>query len=158
MADFLFPKSEREATYSIFALTSSFAEDVIEGKHEFDNLNAAEFEPDDRAAIKKVLESLMAAEQLQPLSRLEIETVMVSLLDFYTRAYDWHPNLDIAEIIKRTDHRGFLLRTRIRAAVECLDQLLEYNQVADIRINELGDVSYEEDLPSLDGAVSPSAS
>ena len=153
MADFLFPKNEREATYTIFALTSSFAEDVIEGKHEFDNLNAAELEPEDRASAKRVLESLIAAEQLQPLNKQEIESVMVSLFDFYTRAYNWHPDLDIGEIVKRTDHRGFLLRTRIRAAVEYLDQLLEYNQVADIKINELGAVSYEEDIPSLENAV-----
>ena len=153
MADFLFPKSGHEAMYSIFALSSSFADDVIEGKHEFDNLTAADFAPDDKAVVKKVLESLAGAEQLQPLTKQEIESVMVSLLDFYTRAYDWHPNLDITEIMKRSDHRGFLLRTRIRAAVEYLDQLLEYNQVANIRINELGEVSYEEDLPSLEWAL-----
>jgi hypothetical protein len=153
MADFLFPKSELEAVCTVFAQTSSFAEDVIEGKHEFDNLEAAELDHDENAAIKKVLQTLMAAEQLQPLTKQEIESVMLSLLDFYTRAYDWHPNLNIAEIVKRTDHRGHLLRTRIRAAVECLDQLYQYNQVADIRINELGEATYEEDLPSLDGAL-----
>ena len=153
MADFLFPKSEREAVYTIFALTSSFAEDVIEGKHEFDNLETAGFEPDEYVLIKKVLQALLAAEQLQPLTKQEIETVMATLLDFYPRAYDWHPDLDIGAILKRTDHRGYLLRTRIRAAVECLDQLYQYNQVADIRINALGKVSYEEDLPSLDGML-----
>jgi len=153
MADFLFPKSEREAVYSVFALTSSYAEDVIEGKHEFENLEAAEFEPEDTAAIKKVLHALMSADQLQPLNKQEIETVMTTLLDFYSRAYDWHPKLDMDAILKRTDHRGYLLRTRIRATVECLDQLFQYNQVADIRISELGDVSYEEDLPSLEDAL-----
>lgn len=153
MASFLFPKNEREAVYSVFALSSSYAEDVIEGKHEFDNLDAALFPPDENAAIKKVLQALMAAEQLPPLNKQEIQTVMDTLLDFYTRAYNWHPNIDIAEIVKRTDHRGYLLRTRIRAAVECLDQLYQYNQVADIKINALGEVSYEEDLPSLEGVV-----
>ena len=153
MADFLFPKSEREAVYTVFALTSSYAEDVIEGKHEFDNLESAGFEPEDYNHIKRVLQSLMGAEQLQPLNTQEIQTVMAALLDFYSRAYDWYPNLDINEILKHTDHRGNLLRTKIRAAVECLDQLYQYNHVADIRISALGEVSYEEDLPSLDGAI-----
>jgi len=153
MAEFLFPKSEREAVLSVFALSSSYAEDVIESKHEFENLEAANFPPDEQAVIKKAMHALLAAEQLQPLSKQEIQTVMETLLDFYTRAYNWHPNIDITEILKRTDHRGYLLRTRIRAAVECLDQLYQYNQVADISINALGEVSYEEDLPSLDGVL-----
>jgi len=153
MADFLFPKSEREAVCTVFALTSSFVEDVIEGKHEFDSLEAAALDPSEHSAIKKVLQTLMAAEQLQPLNKQEIQSVMVALLDFYSRAYNWYPDLDISQIVKRTDHRGYLLRTRIRAAVECLDQLYQYNQVADIKINELGEASYEEDIPSLDGAL-----
>jgi hypothetical protein len=95
----------------------------------------------------------MMAEQLQPLNKQEIETIMATLFEFYTRAYDWHPSLDINAIFERTDHRGYLLRTRIRATVECLDQLYQYNQVADIRINAVGDISYEEDLPSLDGLL-----
>jgi hypothetical protein len=48
---------------------------------------------------------------------------------------------------------SYLLRTRIRAAVECLDQLYQHNAVGDIRINNLGEISYEEDLPSLENMV-----
>jgi hypothetical protein len=153
MADFLFPKNELQAVFTVFALTSSFTEDVIEGKHEFENLEASGLHHDEKAAIKKVLQALSAAEQLQPLTKQEIETVMATLLDFYCRAYDWFPGLDINAIVKRTDHRGYLLRTRIRAAVECLDQLQQYNQVADIKINTLGEVSYEEELVCLEGVV-----
>jgi hypothetical protein len=149
MAEFLFPKNDYESVCTVFAFTSSFAEDVIEGKHEFDNLEAADLGMEDKAAIKKVLQAITEAEQLQPLSKQEIEAVMSTLLDFYCRAYNWYPHLDISAILKRTDHRGYLLRTRIRAAVECLDQLYQNNQVADIRINALGEVSYDEDLPAL---------
>jgi len=153
MADFIFPKSEREAVYTVFAFTSSFATDVIESRHEFENLETAAFEPENYQAAKKVLQAIMTAEQLQPLNKQEIENVMTTLLDFYTRAYNWYPDLDISAILKRTDHRGHLLRTRIRAIVECLDQLIQYNQVTDIRIGALGQVSYEEDLPSLEGVL-----
>lgn len=153
MAEFLYPKSGREGIYALFALTSSYVDEVIEAKHEFDNLTAAALPQDEHTAVMKVLQALMAAEQLQPLTKTEIASVMSCLLDFYSRAYDWNPSLDIQEIMKRTEHRGYLLRTRIRAAVECLDQLYEYNQLADIRINELGEVSYDEELPSLEGAL-----
>ena len=156
MADFLFPGSAPEAVCTVFAFTSSFAEDVIEARHEFDNTEAADFTPGEKERIKKVLHAILAAEQLQPLTKAEIETVMFTLLDFYTRAYDWHPQLDMHAIIKQTEHRGYLLRTRIRAAVECLDQLYQYNQLADIRINNLGQVSYEEDIPSLEEAYKKS--
>ena len=149
MADFLFPNEGREAIYTIFAFTASFAADVIESKHEFDNLAMAD--PQDHEHTEKILRAIMAAEQLQPLNKQEIEAVMATLLNFYTRAYDWHPELDMTDIINRTDHRGYLLRTRIRAAVECLDQLYQYNQVSDIQINSLGQITYNEDLPSLEG-------
>ncbi len=46
MASFLFPGdySRLRAAYSIFAVTASFAEDVIDGKHEFENLHESGFE------------------------------------------------------------------------------------------------------------------
>jgi len=150
MADFIFPDAGLDAVYTVFALTASYAEDVIEGKHEFDNLAASDLDPADKSAIERVLNALMTAEQLQPLNKQEIGMVMATLQDFYKRAYDWAPTIDMDEILKRTDHRGYLLRTKIRAAVECLDQLYQYNRVSDIRINTLGEISYEEDLPSLD--------
>jgi hypothetical protein len=150
MYDFLFPKEQLTATYTIFTLTESYIEDVIEGKHEYDNLDAAAFELQDREKIEKTLQSLVSAKPLQPLSKDEIGVVMEKLLDFYKRAYDWWPDIDMRELLKRTDNRGYLLRTRIRAAVECLDQLYQYNEVTDIKINDLGQVSYEEDTPSLE--------
>ena len=153
MAEFLFPSPERLATYTIFAVTSSYIEDVIEGKHEFDNLDESGFEPEDRTAADKTLRALLAAKQLQPLNKTEISEIMKKLLDFYKRAYDWQIDIDMDEIIKRTDNRGFLLRTRIRAAVECLDQLYQYNNFSDIKINPLGQVSYEEEIPPLDDII-----
>jgi len=156
MADFLYPKENFEGVYTMFALTASYIEDVIEGKHEFDNLHSAELADEDHQAVDKVLKALMVADQLQPLISQEIEAAMELLLDFYSRAYNWHPGIDMKEILKRSEHRGYLLRTRIRAAVEYLDQLYQYNQVSDIRINELGKLSYEEDLVSLEGILEKS--
>ena len=74
---------------------------------------------------------------------------------FHGRAYDWKPKLDVREVLKASENRGFLLRTRIRAAVELLDQLYQYGQAGDISINDLGEPQYqEEELTSLDECIS----
>jgi hypothetical protein len=152
IASFLFPGdySRMQATYSIFAFTSSFAEDVVDGKHEFENLAQAGFGDKDSKAVQRTLEAVCEAKQLQPLTKAEISGVMEKLKDFYRRAYDWEPDLDMAELEKGADDRSFLLRTRIRAAVEKLDQLYQYGSFGEIRIDGLGNISYEEDLPDLE--------
>lgn len=151
MASFLFPSdySRLQATYSIFAFTASYVQDVVEAKHEFENLQTAE--PADKERAEKTLDAIADAKQLQPLTRDEIAGVMEKLKDFYKLAYDWSPNIDMAEIEKTASAEGrtYLLRSRIRAAVERLDQLYLYNRLADISIDALGNISYEEDLPEL---------
>ncbi|MCL2351313.1 MAG: ATP-binding protein [Firmicutes bacterium] len=151
MASFLFPSeySRLRATYSIFAITASYAEDVIDAKHEFENLKESALDEKDCEAAEKTLQAICQAKQLQPLTKEEIAGVLEKLKDFYRRAYGWDFDIDMAQVAKITDERGYLLRTKIRSAVECLDQLYQYNQSGDIRIGELGDVSYEEDAPDL---------
>jgi len=57
-------------------------------------------------------------------------------------------------VLKATENRGYLLRTRIRAAVEVLDQLYQYGQAGNIQINALGEPQYQEEgLPSLEGCI-----
>lgn len=156
MASFLFPEqySHLESTFSIFALTASFIEDVIEGRHEYENLNSVYVERSEREPVEKVLNSIKTAAQLQALSPAEIKVVLEQLRDFHAQAYDWPANLDIEQVLKATETRGYLLRTRIRAAVELLDQLYQYGQAGDIRINELGEPQYlEDELPALDDCL-----
>ena len=153
MASFLFPEqySRLESTFTMFALGSSFVEDVVESKHDFENLSTAFVDHAEREPIEKVLNHIIAAPQLQPLSQDEILGVLEQVQDFHGRAYEWAPQLDVREVLKATETRGYLLRTRIRAAVECLDQLYQYGQAGNIQINALGEPQYlEDDLPSLD--------
>ncbi len=124
-------------------------EDVIDGKHEFENLHESGFEEEDAEAAKRTIEAICAAKQLQPLTKDEIKSVMAKLRDFYRRAYDWQADIDMAELEREAEGRSYLLRTRIRAAVEKLDQLYQYGELGDIRIDELGKVSYEEDVAEL---------
>lgn len=156
MAAFLFPErySRLESTFSMFALGASYQEDVIESKHEFENLTTTFVDRAQREPIEKVLNQVIAAPQLQPLSEAEIYEVIAQLQVFHGQAYDWNPNFDVREVLRFSENRGYLLRTKIRAAVELLDQLCQYGQAGDIRINELGEPTYEDDdLPSLDDCL-----
>lgn len=160
MASFLLPEqySRLESTFSMFAMSASFIEDVIESKHEFDNLNMAYVDRSEREPVEKVLSLIQTAPQLQPLNQAEIRAVLEHVQDFHGRAYGWSANLDIDEVLKATETRGYLLRTRIRAAVELLDQLYQYGQAGRIQINALGEPQYlEEDLPSLDECITPTS-
>lgn len=153
MASFLFPEqySRLESTFTIFALGASFVEDVVESKHDFENAATVYVDRAEREAVEKVLNHIKAAPQLQPLNQDEILEVLEQVQDFHGRAYGWAPRLDVREVLKATETRGYLLRTRIRAAVEFLDQLYQYGEAGNIKINALGEPQYlEDELPSLD--------
>ena len=67
------------------------------------------------------------------------------LKSFHGMAYDWDPRIDPETIYANTEGAGYLLRTRLRAAIELLDQLYQYGEAGKIRITELGKESFEED-------------
>jgi carboxynorspermidine decarboxylase len=47
---------------------------------------------------------------------------------------------------------GYLLRTKIRTAIELLDQLYQYGEAGNIRTGTLTSESYEEDIPDISEA------
>ena len=149
MAGFLFPGDGLQSAFSLFTVTDSYAEEVIEGKREHENLAASDFKAEDAEAARRALDAIESAIQLKPLTKGEISLIIEKLIDFYKRAYGWGPDINMPELYAATDNRGYLLRTRIRAVVECLDQLYQYSQVGDIRIDDLGQMRYEEDVPEL---------
>lgn len=149
MARFLLPERCFESTFSMFALSSSYAEDVIEGKHEYENLE--EIYSTEQEPMKTVLNLLTRAPQLLPLTRDEINDILYKIQDFHGKAYDWSPNLSVDTLSEASSSGGYLLRTKIRAAIEFLDQLYQYGKARKTVINELGEESLtEEDVPSLE--------
>lgn len=148
MAKFLLPEQRLENTFSIFALSASYIEDVIEGRHEYENLAA--IYPDAQEPAKTVLNLLSGAPQLLPLTRAEINEVLCKIQDFHGRAYGWNPDLSVASLAEAAQSSGYLLRTKIRAAIEFLDQLYQYEKAGKTTINELGQETFTEDVPSLD--------
>ena len=147
MANFLLPDRCPEATFSIFALSASYAEDVIEAKHEYENL--ALIYPEKQEPARTVLDLLSRAPQLLPLTRDEIHEILYKIQDFHGRAYEWTPNLSIDSLAEATQSGGYLLRTKIRAAIEFLDQLYQYGKAGKTTINELGEEVYTEDVPAI---------
>lgn len=149
MANFLLPDSRLESVFSMFALSSSYIEDVIEGKHEYENLEAVY--PEQQEPARTVLNLLAKAPQLLPLTREEIRQVLERVQEFHGRAYGWNPQVSVDTIVNAAQSGGYLLRTRIRGAIEFFDQLYLYGEAGTTRINELGKETFvEEDVPTLD--------
>ncbi len=149
IARFLMPDNHLVSTFSLFAFSASYVEDVIEGKHEFENL--AEIYPDNQESAKAVLNAIIKAPQLLPLTREEVLQILERIQEFHGKAYEWTPSISPENMIKASGSGGFLLRTKLRAAIELLDQLYQYREAGNIKVNELGKESYEtEETPSLE--------
>lgn len=148
MADFLLPNDNMESVYTLFALGASYGEDVIEAKHEYENLE--ELYPEQQEPMETVLKLITEARQLAPLTNSEIREVLKKIQIFHGRAYDWNPEVSIDTIIEATQSGGYLLRTKLRAAIEFLDQLYQYGEAGNTRIDELGKETFEENVPSLE--------
>ena len=146
MAQFLLPEKCPESAFTIFALSASYTEDVIEGKHEYENLEA--IYPNEQEPIKTVLDLLVRAPQLLPLTKEEVNEVLCKIQDFHGRAYGWTPNLSVASLAESTQAGGYLLRTKIRAAIEFLDQLYQYGKAGKSIIN--GEETFAEDVPEIE--------
>lgn len=151
MARFLVPETGLESTFTMFALSSSYTEDVIEGKHDYENL--AELFPENQEPAHTVLELLRKAPQLHPLTRNEFREILEKLQDFHGKAYCWEPQISIEVMEKITQAGGYLLRTKIRAAIEYLDQVYQYGEGSDAVFTGLTEESYTEDIPSLENLV-----
>ena len=150
MNSFLRPSARLEGVFSLFAVSSSFAEDVIDKKHEQENAEEIFAEaPDALKAAKATINAILNAPELAPLTKSEIMDILTSIQDFHGRAYDWHPQVPADTIYTETEAGGYLLRTKIRAAIEYFDQLYQYGEAGKIRIAELGKESFEEDVPEL---------
>ena len=74
----------------------------------------------------------------------------MKIIDFHARAFNWSPTVDVAELCEMAWTRGYYLRTKIRAAIEYLDQLLQYGDVGAITAGELEQETYNEEIPLPD--------
>lgn len=155
MGYFLNSPESLRSCYTVFAMASSFEEDVLDGKNDMQTLEESGFE--DAQQIRRVMNRIREAEQLKPLTKEEIRDVISRIRDFHGRAYDWEPAVPVETILKECSGSGFLLRTKLRAAIEFLDQLYQYGEAGKTRITELGVQSYDMEIPALDELVDQQA-
>ncbi len=151
MQRFLRPSPKLEGVFSLFAFSSSFGEDVIEKKHEAENVETVfSEEPESMKAAQFTLNAILTAPELAPLTKGEILQIMDSIRELHGRAYAWRPAVSADTLYEATEAGGYLLRTRIRAVIEYLDQLYQYGKVAETRFAALRQENYDEDeLPEL---------
>lgn len=151
MAVFLKPEVSFHSVFSLFAFSSSYEEDVIEGKHEYDTLQ--ELYPENPEPMKSVLNQISKAPQLNPLNKEEMEQILAQIQELHGHAYHWNPSVSLETLVHTADN-GYLLRTKIRSVIELLDQLYQYGEAGKVKITELGVETFEEDeTPSLEDAL-----
>jgi len=146
MAQFL--RQEKSGALSLFTMTNNFATQVIDEKDERGHL--AQTEGYDVEAIEYALNEIETARELPPLTRDEFMKVLMKIMEFHARAYDWMPGTDPAELSEMAWSRGYYLRTKIRAAIEYLDQLFQYGDAGVITAGELDQETYDEEIPLPD--------
>ncbi len=154
MARFLFPGNEMESVFTLFAYSASYVEDVIIGKHDYENLE--ELYPMDQEPMRSVLNLISGTSQLAPLTEKEIREILERIREIHARAYDWEPQVETERLLQASQNGGYLLRTRIRAAIELLDQLYQYGETGTATIGSVVEESYGEepvDLSSVDDAI-----
>jgi hypothetical protein len=142
-----------ESCYCMFAFNASYAPDVIEAKHEHANLEASLLLPEERSIVDAMLTEIASATQLLPLDRDETLEILGKICQYHGDAYGWRPDIDLGALLAAAERHGYLLRTRIRTAVEMLDQIYQYGETEDIRVSALGQITFDEDDASLDAFV-----
>lgn len=143
MAQFLI-NPVMNSTFTLLAFTESYDDDVIEGKHDFDILE--ELYPDQPEPIRTVLNMILKAPTLIPLSNSEIHEILEGIIALHGEGYGWDPGINADLLACRISGAGYLLRTKLRAAIEYLDQRFQYGDDSDIESGTLD----EEDIVSLD--------
>lgn len=151
MYDFLKPDPRMEKTVTLLAFSASYEEDVIQKRKEFQSVQDAFGEDSEEyREATGVLNAILSAPELNALSREEVIRVMGDVEQFHALAYDWKPGVQAEDIYRATEAGGYLLRTKIRGAIELLDQLYQYGEAGSIHIGQLAEESLEEEeFPDL---------
>ena len=150
MARFLLPEETNEvhlgSIYTMFAFSASYIEDVISGKYEYENLE--KYFPDTMEPARTVLHLIEAAPQLVPLTNEEIREILGRIAEFHREAYSWEPEVT-PDLLMQATRGAHLLRTRIRAAIEYLDQLYQYGRADAASLSDLSSGDFTEKVPDL---------
>ena len=154
---FLSPKGGLANTLSVFTIATSFFPDVLDRLN--DSAMASQWLRtrglvEEAQHADEVLDKMVEAEALLPLSEEQLAGVMEQIVSAHSKAYGWTPPLDGKELLERIleifPARDTKLRTRIRAGIQWLDHLLQYNEDPIFYVSDL-----VEEYEHVDEETSP---
>lgn len=145
MHEFLFPQSHFENVLSVFAFSSSFIEEVLRERNDIDY--AMELPEDDmrKTSICKTIDTILNCEELTPFTQDDLIASIKSIMEIYQEAYSWKAPCTEYDVLERVKKAGYLLRTKIRASIEVLDQLYLNGAFDDVEATAVTGDDLEED-------------
>ena len=149
ISQFLFPPSSFDSVSSIFAFSSSYTEEVIGEKDDFGYLDLMDGDEDSKEVIRKVLDRIVEAEELRALTEDELTYSLKTIVDIYSKAYGKDYSGHAEKVIETASSSGYLLRTKIRAAIEALDQISQYGDEGVISAGAVCSDSLSDTLDQL---------
>ncbi len=131
-------------TYSVWALASSFHNDILERKEEADKLPQwlnARGHGELAAAVARPLRALAEAPVLAPLSDGDLTAMLRTIITAHGAAYRWRPPYqgeDLLGVVRAAmPERDTKVRQLVRAAVQVLDYHLLYDESPAIEVHGL---------------------
>lgn len=140
-----------ENTLSVFTVATSFYPDLLDRLN--DSVKAPEWLRarelhDDADRADAVLDALVAAEGLPPLTEEHLVRVMEQIVQAHAEAYGWEPPISGSQLLKRVlevfPARDTKLRTRIRAGIQWLDHLMQYDEEPVLSLDDLVEAFHGE--------------
>jgi len=147
-----------QSTLAVFTVATSFYADIMD--HRNDGVKAPEWLRargfyDVAAQADVALDGLVSAPGLQPLNEEQLRRVMDQMVKAHGEAYAWQPPVAgpdlLRQILEKFPARDTKLRTRIRAGIQWLDQLMQYGEDPVLSLDEL----VEETVTGGDGPEGP---
>ena len=102
-----------------------------------------------KVIIRNVLDRIVDAEELRPLTEAELSSSLKTIVDIYSKAYGRDYTEYTDKVIDTAMSSGYLLRTKIRAAIEALDQISQYGDTGDITSQKVCVDSLSDTLDQL---------
>ena len=149
ISKFLFPPSSFDSVSSIFAFSSSYTEEVIGEKDDYGYLDLMEGDEESKRLVKSVLDRIVDAEELRALTEDELTYSLKTIVEIYSKAYGKDYSEYADKVIGTAMSSGYLLRTKIRAAIEALDQISQYGDEGDIFASTVCSDSLSDTLDQL---------
>lgn len=145
--NFLHPAEDLEAVFSAFAFSSAYNQDVIVGKDELLYLQNWDATEDRKQTVRTVIGDIANAMELRELTKDELSDCITQIIGIYRKAYNFYDQLDTAKLATMASSTGYLLRTRIRAAIEYLDQVQLYGNFSPVTTSEVDSGNIKEEVP-----------